>query len=199
MVVILRQRDFSPDLRSCFEGAVFVMPHSELFSTILTAFQSAGWSYAEVEGREVLRAGFEAHHARVELHVQAFSQMAAVSVVAESAEATNDPAKRERLAELAMRVNQTLTIGNFELNWDDGRMFFRCTNLFTDARGDAEIIQGMVHNTVGEMDRMAPLVAILHRTEGPDLAVLSIEALLEKDDLLPEVPVPKTDDKAAGK
>lgn len=175
------------------------MPHSELFSTILSAFRSAGWNYAEVEGREVIRAGFEAHHTRVELHVQAFEQMATVSVVAESSERTDDPAMRERLAELAMRVNQTLTIGNFELNWDDGRMFFRCTNLFPDIQGNAEIIQGMVHNTVGEMDRMAPLVAIIHRTEGPDLAALSIAALMEQDDLIPEVPVPKGDEGGAGK
>lgn len=175
------------------------MPHSELFSTILAAFRSAGWNYAEVEGREVIRAGFEAHHTRVELHVQAFERLATVSVVAESPEMTEDPTKRERLAELAMRVNQTLTVGNFELNWDDGRMYFRCTNLFPDPQGNAEIIQGMVHNTVGEMDRMAPSVAILHRTEGPDLAGLSIEALLEQDDLIPEVPVPKSGDSAAGK
>ena len=175
------------------------MPHSELFSTILAAFRAAGWNYSEVEGREVIRAGFEAHHARVELHVQAFEQLATVSVVAESSEMTEDPTKRERLAELAMRVNQTLTVGNFELNWDDGRMCFRCTNLFPDPQGNAEIIQGMVHNTVGEMDRMAPLVAILHRTEGPDLAELSIETLLEQDDLIPEVPVPKSGDSAAGK
>jgi hypothetical protein len=175
------------------------MPNSELFSTILAAFRSAGWNYAEVEGREVIRAGFEAHHTRVELHVQAFEGLATVSVVAESPEMTEDPTKRERLVELAMRVNQTLTVGNFELNWDDGRMYFRCANLFPDPLGNAEIIQGMVHNTVGEMDRMAPLVAILHRTEGPDLAGLSIEALLEQDDLIPEVPVPKSGDSAAGK
>lgn len=175
------------------------MPNSELFSTILAAFRSAGWNYAEVEGREVIRAGFEAHHTRVELHVQAFEGLATVSVVAESPEMTEDPTKRERLVELAMRVNQTLTVGNFELNWDDGRMYFRCTNLFPDPQGNAEIIQGMVHNTVGEMDRMAPLVAILHRTEGPDLAGLSIEALLEQDDLIPEVPVPKSGGSAAGK
>lgn len=174
------------------------MPHSELFATILAAFRSAGWAYAEVEGREVIRAGFEAHHTRVELHVQAFENMSAVSVVAESQEATTDPAKRERLAELAMRVNQTLTVGNFELNWDDGRMFFRCTNLFPTSQGSADLIQGMVHNTVGEMDRMAPLVAVLHRTEGPDLAALSIPVLLEQDDLLPDVPAPDGGEEGPG-
>ena len=169
------------------------MVHSELYSTVLAAFKSADWAYAEIEGREVIRAGFEAHHTRVELHVQTFEQLSAVSVVSESPRQTSDPARRDRLAELAMRVNETLTIGNFELGWDTGRLFFRATNLFPTPQGEPSIIQGLVHNTVGEMDRIAPLEAIIHDSEGPALAALDIPALLKRDDLIPEVPVPESD------
>lgn len=169
------------------------MVHSELYSTVLAAFDSAGWAYAEIDGREVLRAGFEAHHTRVELHVQAFEQLSAVSVVSESSRQTTDPARRDRLAELAMRINETLTVGNFELSWDTGRLFFRATNLFPTPQGEPSIIQGLVHNTVGEMDRIAPLEAIIHDTDGPALAALDIPALLKREDLVPNVPVPNSD------
>ncbi len=164
---------------------------SELHSTVLSVFAEEGWAFTEVAGREVVRAGFEAHHARVDLHVQTFATLAAVSVVAESPRCGSGPAQRERLAELAMRVNQTLTVGNFELDWDAARLFFRATNLFATPQGDPGIVRGLVHTAVGEMDRIAPVEAILLRAEGPELAAIDLPALLRRDDLLPQIPAPE--------
>jgi len=151
---------------------------SPLYGTLVRAFSEAAWDCTEVAGREVLRAGFEAHHTRVDLHVQVFAPLSAVSVVAESPFHTGEPARRERLAELAMRVNETLTVGNFELLWDSGRLAFRATNLFPSPEGDARIIQGLVQTAVGEMDRISPLVATIHRAPGPELAALQLPRLL---------------------
>jgi len=165
------------------------MVTSELFGTIKTAFTEEGWQFVEVPDREVIEAGFEAHHTRVRIHAQAFPQLPAISVVAESPLATSDPVKRERLAELTMRINRTLTVGNFELDWDAGRILFRATNLFSSPQGDPGIVKGLVHNTIGEMDRAAPLEMIIHRTENSQLGGLSLVDLLRRDDLLPDVPV----------
>ncbi len=165
---------------------------SELHLTVLSVFAAEGWAFTEVTGREVLRAGFEAHHTRVDLHVQCFPALAAVSVVSESPNACPGPAHRERLSELAMRVNQTLTVGNFELDWDAGRLIFRVTNLFPSPQGDPAILRGLVHTVVGEMDRIAPLEAIVLRADGPSLAAIDLPALLRRDDLLPQVPAPPT-------
>lgn len=165
------------------------MSTSPLYSSIKKAFESAGWNFAEVDGREVIRAGFEAHHTRVDLHVQAFEKLATASVVSESVQETTDPAKRERLAELAMRVNETLTVGNFEMNWDRGRLIFRLSNIFQTPEGDVSIIQGLIHNTVGEMDRIAPLISMIHQCDGPSLAALNIPIMMTREDLLPPVEV----------
>lgn len=162
-------------------------PHSELYRTALSVFDEAGWARTEVSEREVVRAGFEAHHARVELHVQVFASLAAVAVVAESARGCENAAQRERLAELAMRVNQTLTVGNFELDWDAGRLLFRVANLFPTPEGDRAIIRGLVDTTVGEMDRIAPFEAIVLEADGPALAALDLAALLAREDLLPPI------------
>lgn len=164
------------------------MVYSELYSTVLQAFADAGWAYSEVEEREVVRAGFEGHHTRVELHVQVFEPLAAVSIVSESAAFAPDPIHRDRLAELAMRVNSTLTVGNFELDWDGGRLLFRTTNLFPMPQGDLTIIQGMIHNTVGEMDRIAPLESMILQSEGAELAGLDLEELIHRKDLIPDIP-----------
>ncbi len=161
---------------------------SELFKTVLSVFGESGWAFQEVAGREVIRAGFEAHHTRVELHVQIFAPLAAVSIVAESPRQDPDPARRERLAELAMRVNQSLTVGNFELDWDAGRLVFRVTNLFPSAAGEPGMIRGLVQTAVLEMDRISPVEAILFRSAGPALAALDLVALLAREDLVPPVP-----------
>lgn len=159
---------------------------------MIDVFEDAGWEYAVVgeEGQEVLAAGFEAHHTRVELTVQVFAELGAVSVVAPSTRTSPSHSHRERLAELAMRVNQTLTVGNFELDWDEGRLYFRTTNLFSDPDGDARILYSLVDNTIIEMDRIAPLESIILGTENKFLFRLDVPALLRRDDLLPEVPPP---------
>lgn len=161
---------------------------SPLYRTVLAAFGGAGWACAEVPGREVVHAGFEAHHGRVELHVQVFEPLGAVSVVSESAFHDADPARRDRLAELAMRVNETLTVGNFELVWDSGRLVFRATNLFSSPEGDARLVQGMVQTAVVEMDRIAPLAAAIHRASGPELAALPIARMVAESGDFVEAP-----------
>ncbi|MCB1206774.1 MAG: hypothetical protein KDN18_21125 [Verrucomicrobiae bacterium] len=165
-------------------------PHSELYATVLSVFTAEQWAFSEVAGREVIRSGFEAHHTRVDLHIQVFEELAAVSVVSESPRSCSGPAHRERIAELIMRINQTLTVGNFELDWDAGRLLFRLTNLFPSPQGDTGIIRGMVHTVVGEMDRIAPLEAIVLQTEGAPLASLDLISLMQREDLLPELPQP---------
>ncbi|MEM7697373.1 MAG: hypothetical protein AAF236_03105 [Verrucomicrobiota bacterium] len=164
------------------------MPVSKIYQSICTAFEEAGWQYAQVDGREVVRAGFEAHHTRVNLHVQAFAELSGVAVVAESDRRTDEAIRRERLSELAMRVNESLTIGNFEVRWDSGQLNYRLANLFPDDAGDISLIQGLVHNTVGEMDRIAPIEAMIHQSTLPELAGLDLGLLINRKDLLPEVP-----------
>ena len=155
---------------------------STLFDTVKTTFDSENWAYTLVENREVILAGFEARHLKVELHIQVFEEIGAVSVVSESVMTTFSAVLRERLAELILRTNQTLTIGNFEMSWDDGRVLFRASNLFPDGKGDSQIIAGMVHSTISEMDRLAPMMDILFEAEkctAGELAALSIPVLME--------------------
>ena len=162
-------------------------PPVSLFEQVQAAFEAEGWAHEPVDERsgEVLRAAFEAEHTRVNLHVQVFDPIRAVSVVAEAPLGTDDPARRERLAELAMRTNEGLTVGNFEMLWDRGLMIFRVSNLFAESGANAAIITGMIHATVAEMDRISPLLSTIHRAEGAELAGLNIPALLQREDWLP--------------
>ncbi len=159
-----------------------------LFDQVLNTFTQNEWSYEPVEDADVLEASFQAECTVVDIHVQVFPEIQAVSVVSQSPTTTEDPDQRVKMAELMMRVNNLLTIGNFEMLWDEGQSMFRVTNLFTEPDGyDHQIVTRMVESTVVEMDRMAPLLEVITQSSPEDLVALDVEQLMTRDDLLPDV------------
>lgn len=159
---------------------------SPLFEVIQSVFTQAGWQGIEVEGQEVLETAFEAHHTRIALHIQAFAEINAISVVAESANPVSAP-KKHILAELLMRTNETLSFGNFEMVWEQGLALFRTTNLFSPEAIEANIIHSMVHSAVAEMDRLTPFLAILEGTPEAEISQLDVAKLLRREDVIPPV------------
>ncbi len=161
--------------------------HSRQILTVEETFGANGWHCELVEGRDVLRAGFEAHHTRVDLIAQAYPQLNALSVVTESPM----PMDREHLAyvlELLARANKPLTLGGFEYDLDRGLLVFRVTNLFERERFDSDIISSMVHCAIAELDRIVPYAAIVRDTPGDLLPDLDLQRLLAREDVIPPVP-----------
>ena len=161
-------------------------PPSLQLQSVAEAFGQQGWHCETVEGREVLEASFEAHHAHVHLHAQVFPQLNALSVVAE-APLTPAPTHLPSLLELLMRANKQLTLGAFEFDFDRNQLIFRITNLFERERYDADIVSSMVHCAIAELDRVTPLAGTLLKTAPDLLDDLSLPLLLEREDLLPPV------------
>ncbi|MEM0896051.1 MAG: YbjN domain-containing protein [Verrucomicrobiota bacterium] len=155
-----------------------------LFQFVTDAFTKANWAFRPVHGRDVIEAEFEAHHGKVFLHVQAFGEIGAVSVVAESQEAFGAESKMA-LSELLMRTNRALSIGAFEMDWDRGQVSFRASNVFAPGEASHEIIASLVRTTVVEMDRLTPLLAIVKSKAGQ---FVDVQALLAREDLLPGEP-----------
>lgn len=159
---------------------------SPLFELITEAFALRGWNYEVVKPQEVIESHFDAYHTRVRLHVQAFDEIGAVSVVGYAS--VQVPAARCGLiAEALMRYNQTLTLGNIEMDYDSGRVFFRITNIFASDEGGPAIIGSMVHSTIAEIDRLTPLLTILLRQTPEELRTLNLKLFLQREDLLPPV------------
>ena len=163
---------------------------AKLLDSVKAAFAKAGWECVPVDGRDVITAAFEAHHTKVSLYVQTFEEMGAVSVVSEASLAATAPAVA-KVGEMLMRVNQQLTVGNFEMDWDRGMIYFRVTNVF--AGPDAavpELVASLVRAAVVEMDRITPYLAVIARTDPAEIDDLDVPALLGREDLLPDVGVP---------
>ena len=161
-----------------------------LLDQVRAAFAAAGWECTPVEGREVITAAFEAHHTKVSLYAQSFEEMGAVSVVSEASLAAR-PAALAKVGEMLMRVNQQLTVGNFEMDWDGGMIYFRVTNIFGEPEAaSAELLASLVRAAVVEMDRITPYLAVIARTAPDEIDTLDVPALLAREDLLPDVGVP---------
>lgn len=161
--------------------------HSRQILTVEETFGANGWHCELVDGRDVLRAGFEAHHTRVDLIAQAYPQLNALSVVTESPLVLD----REHLApvlELLARANKQLTLGGFEYDLDRQMLVFRTTNLFERERFDPDIVSSMVHCAIAELDRITPYAAIVRDTPGDLLDDLDLQRLLMREDVIPPVP-----------
>jgi hypothetical protein len=162
-------------------------PHSRQILVVEETFGRNGWHSELVEGRDVLRAGFEAHHTRVDLIAQAFPELNALSIVSEVAMEMGQTHLRVAL-ELLARANKPLTLGGFEYDLDRGMLVFRVTNLFERERYDSDIISSMVHCAIAELDRIVPYVAIVRSTAEDLLPDLDLKRLLMREDVIPPVP-----------
>jgi len=160
---------------------------SPLFQSLRTSLQNLGWQFQPIENREVVEAHFEAHHTRLHITVQAFPELSAISVVAEAPGALQ-PFHIPKAAELLMRANLQLTLGNFELQWDSGRTFFRLTNLFPNTTPSDSTIGSMVHSAVAEMDRMAACLGEVSLCSKESIHQLDTGRLLRREDLFPPIP-----------
>ncbi len=146
-----------------------------------------GWQYRAVPDVEVVECWFEAHHAKVLLHAQTHAEANLVSVVS-NASITVPKTHLKAVAELLMRSNKELNLGNLEVDWETGQVMFRVANLFSPNRHDERIIASMVHTAVAEMDRLTPFLAEVCRLGTGELLLLNIPELLAREDLLPVIP-----------
>lgn len=162
-------------------------PHSRQILSVEECFGVNGWHCELVEGRDVLRAGFDAHHTRIALIAQAYPQLNALSVVTE-APLTLDGDHLPAVLELLARANKQLTLGGFEYDLDREFLVFRITNLFERERFDPDIISSMVHCAIAELDRITPYAAVVKSTPADVLDDLDLGRLLLREDLIPPVP-----------
>ena len=161
---------------------------SALYSATLSAFKTQGWIYREVSGMEVIEADFEAHHTKVPLHVQIYGEPNIASVVARASVAV-PKTHRTQVAELIMRTNKELNLGNFELDWDDGVVMFRVTNIFPQGNHDQRILASLVHAAIAEIDRITPFLGEICHTPKGELILLKVADLMKRQDLLPPAPL----------
>lgn len=162
-------------------------PPSIQLTSVATAFNEQGWAHEIIEGQEVLTTAFEAHHTRVQLFAQVFTQLNSLTIVGETSMPI-DELRQPLLLELLHRANKQMNLGGLEYDLDRQRLVFRITNIFEKEKFDKDIVSTMVHCSIAEVDRITPFCSIIQQTDEHLLDDLNIERLLMRQDLLPPVP-----------
>ena len=155
--------------------------------SVETTFGAHGWHCEILEGRDVLRAAFNAHHTSIQLHAQSYTPINALAIVGECPMQISED-HIPFMLELLCRANKFLNLGAFEFDLERNMLVFRITNMFEKERYDSDIVTSMVHCTIAELDRITPYAAIVQRTPEDLLDDLDLERLLQREDLIPPVP-----------
>jgi len=135
-------------------------PTSLQISSVQEIFGQNGWDCQLLEGQDVIRTGFEAHHTHIQLHAQAFTPLNALSIVAETPMPFASDEHVFFLLELAQRANKRLTLGSIEVDMDREQLMFRITNIFDREKYDPQIVTSMVHFAIAELDRITPYAVV---------------------------------------
>lgn len=162
-------------------------PPSIQLNSVADAFNEQGWQHEIIEGREVITTAFEAHHTRVQLFAQVFTQLNSLTIVGETA-CPIDEIRQPYLLELLHRANKQMNLGGLEYDLDRQRVVFRITNIFEREKFDKDIVSTMVHCCIAEVDRITPYCSVVQKTALDLIDDLSLERLLLRQDLLPPVP-----------
>lgn len=85
--------------------------------------------------------------------------------------------QRQRMAEFICRANFGLTIGNFELDFEDGEVRFKTSIDVTDSELDSPLIRNLVYGNVFTFDRYLPgLLAVMTETASPEEIITQLES-----------------------
>lgn len=111
-------------------------------NTIKNALNNAGLRYTTVINREnqvVHKLGMQLENGRVDLFVDIRPQEE--QVIIQTIFPNNIPLHhRDRIANFITRANDGVILGNFEMDYDDGQLKYKCAYVYDDTYPNAESI-----------------------------------------------------------
>lgn len=123
-----------------------------LFEMVRDYFRQDKWNFQEVEDRPVLRMAFSGRNGQwlcVAIVYEERDQFVFYSIdqsyVSES--------QRAAVAEFLTRANYGLTVGNFEMDYEDGEVRYKTSIDFQGSQFTFEQFRALVYSNVFTMDR----------------------------------------------
>ncbi len=146
-----------------------------ILSTAVEFFKEEDWEFEKVEhqSKTILRAFFQGKNDRLvcllevkeKLQQLIFYSISSIKIPEEN---------RKDICEFLMRVNHFLTIGNFDLDFNDGEIRFRTSIDVEGSQIDTALVKNIVYTNVLTMDKYLSGVISLIETND------SIENILHK-------------------
>lgn len=149
---------------------------STIFDTMVTFFTENDWPYVGVEDLEMLRIPFKGENgewmctavAKEEVYQFAFYSTLMINAPEE---------KRMDIAEFITRANYGLTIGNWELDFDDGEIRYKTSLDVEGTEFTMSLLKQVVYANVVITDQYFPgIMGILNDDILPEEALALVEA-----------------------
>lgn len=152
-----------------------------LIEVVIRFFREDQWNFQKTDQKQVIRAGYRGEHgtwvcyARVEEESRLFlfNSLTGLNI---------PPQYRPAVVEYLTRVNSSLSIGNFEMDFHSGDVRFRTSlilpdNISTEGGNIVQMIRSLVYINTQTMDHYFPgVVAVVHGGLTPEAALSRIEA-----------------------
>jgi len=146
-----------------------------LFDTIVKYFKADDWNFQQLEGKTVLRMGFQAESGSWQCVAQVIEDDQRFMFY--SILQTMVPAdKRQAIAEFITRANYGLRIGNFEMDFSDGEVRYKTS---IDVEGGSlgeKMWKNMVYLNLLMMDKYLPgVMSVIYSGTSPEQAIAQVE------------------------
>jgi hypothetical protein len=155
-----------------------------LLEPVLHFFTTEDWQFTKLQGEPTLAMAFQGQHGRWNCYAKVREEQRQFVFYSLCPIAIPKP-KRSKIAEFLTRANYGMTIGNFELDFNDGEIRYKTS---IDVEGDRltpALIKRLVYTNVAMMDEYLPGIQAVLAGETPEAALQQIEQEPTQQEFVP--------------
>ncbi len=151
-----------------------------ILETVERFLKSDDWPVSPVEGRTVIKTGFEGKNGQFTCYAQERKEQEQFVFYSIFPVRTPDD-KMGEVAEFITRANYGMIIGNFELDYGDGEIRYKTSVDVEDIEMSEPLVRHLVYANVLTMDKYFPgLMRVLYAGINPVNAIEEVEGAEEE-------------------
>ncbi|MGK7930075.1 MAG: YbjN domain-containing protein [Microcystaceae cyanobacterium] len=148
---------------------------SSLFDSVIQYFEDDDWKFMEVSPKEALKMGVSGRNGEYDCYAIANEERQTFRFVSQIPIKVPEN-QRVLMAEFLTRANYGLSVGNFEMDFEDGEIRYKTS---IDVEGDRltpALVENLVNINVITVDRYFPgMMKVIYGGLSPEDAIQSVE------------------------
>ena len=147
-----------------------------MYQAVINFLDSKNWKYQEVEGKEIVHFGISANNGNIDCVADIRAEKKQFIFLSYCAVQAFQN-KIEEVGEFINRVNYGLIIGDFEVNYESGKIRFKTSMYYDDTFPPSpSLIENTLITNLFMMDRYLPgFMGVLYGSISPVAAIKEIE------------------------
>jgi hypothetical protein len=147
----------------------------KILEKMVNFFKNDDWHFNQIEGKPVLYMAFQGENGQWTCYANARVQHE--QIVFYSVCPVNAPEnKRQAMAEFLTQTNYGMIVGNFELDFVDGKIRYKTSIDVKGTRLSSALIKQIVYANVAMMDKYLPgIMSVIYSEVSPEEAIAQIE------------------------